>query len=40
MKALEEAVKEPEVEEETFDYKEEGEATTSLGALLAGFTFE
>ena len=40
MKALEEIVKEPEVEVETFDYKEEGEASTSLGALLAGFTFE
>ena len=39
MKALEEIVKEPE-EEEIFDYKEEGEASTSLGALLAGFTFE
>jgi len=40
MKALEEIVKEPEEEAVTFDYKEEGEATTSLGALLAGFTFE
>lgn len=40
MKALEEIVKEPEEETETFDYKEEGEASTSLGALLAGFTFE
>ena len=40
MKALEEIVKEPEEEAETFDYKEEGEASTSLGALLAGFTFE
>ncbi len=40
MKALEEIVKEPEEEIETFDYKEEGEASTSLGALLAGFTFE
>ncbi|MBE5957062.1 MAG: S1 RNA-binding domain-containing protein [Lachnospiraceae bacterium] len=40
MKALEEIVKEPAEEKETFDYKEEGEATTSLGALLAGFTFE
>ena len=40
MKALEEIVKEPEEEVETFDYKEEGEASTSLGALLAGFTFE
>lgn len=38
MKVLEEApVKEP---EETFDYKEEGEASTSLGALLAGFHFD
>ena len=40
MKALEEVIKEPEEEAETFDYKEEGEASTSLGALLAGFTFE
>lgn len=40
MKALEEIVKEPEEEKETFDYKEEGEATTSLGALLAGFHFD
>ena len=40
MKALEEIVKEPEEEKESFDYKEEGEASTSLGALLAGFTFD
>ena len=40
IKALEEIVKEPEEKVETFDYKEEGEASTSLGALLAGFTFE
>lgn len=39
MKALEEAIEEP-VKEEVFDYKEEGEASTSLGSLLAGFTFE
>ena len=25
------------VDEEVFDYKEEGEAATSLGALLSGF---
>ena len=40
MKALEEVVKEPEEEKESFDYKEEGEASTNLGALLAGFTFD
>ena len=40
MKVLEEAVKEETPEEETFDYKEEGEATTNLGALLAGFHFD
>lgn len=39
IKALEEAIEEP-VKEEVFDYKEEGEAATSLGSLLAGFTFE
>lgn len=38
MKVLEEIVKEP--EEESFDYKEEGEASTSLGSLLAGFHFD
>lgn len=40
IKALEEAVKEPVAEEETFDYKEEGDASTSLASLLSGFTFE
>lgn len=40
MKALEEVVKEPEEEKESFDYKEEGEASTNLGALLAGLTFD
>ena len=39
MKALEEAIEEP-VKEEVFDYKEEGEAMTSLGSLLSGFTFD
>ena len=39
MKALEEVIEEP-AKEEVFDYKEEGEASTSLGSLLAGFTFE
>ena len=39
MKALEEAIEEP-AKEEVFDYKEEGEAMTSLGSLLSGFTFD
>lgn len=39
IKALQEAIEEP-VKEKVFDYKEEGEAMTSLGSLLAGFTFD
>lgn len=39
IKALEEAAEQPE-KAETFDYKEEGEASTSLGSLLSGFQFE
>ena len=40
MKALEEVTETPEKTEEVFDYKEDGEASTSLGSLLAGFTFD
>lgn len=38
MKVLEETVREPETE--SFHYREEGEASTSLGSLLSGFHFE
>ena len=40
MKVLEEVTETPEKTEEVFDYKEDGEASTSLGSLLAGFTFD
>ena len=40
IKALEEPIAEEKPEEETFDYKEEGAANTSLASLLAGFQFE
>lgn len=40
MKVLEEVTETPEKTEEAFDYKEDGEASTSLGSLLAGFTFD
>ena len=39
IKALQEKDEVTEIPEETFEYKEEGQATTGLGALLAGLKF-